>query len=108
MSTSPTVSAADSNGPGSAALNTPASDRSPLQQTQRSVQEQSPALRALLYSGVAITVLSALGLALLLVSYFISLEPWPVFYWLGLFGLPLGFALMLGYVVAAAIARRRS
>ena len=48
------------------------------------------------------------GLVLLLVSYFISLEPWPVFYWLGLFGLPLGFALMLGYVVAAAIARRRS
>ena len=35
-------------------------------------------------------------------------DAWPVFFWFGLFGLPLGFALMLSYVVSAAIVRRRA
>lgn len=55
-----------------------------------------------------ITVTSSLALILLLVSYFMRVDAWPVFYWFGLFGLPLGFALMLGYVVSAAIVRRRA
>lgn len=55
-----------------------------------------------------ITVASGLSLVLLLVSYFMRVDAWPVFFWFGLFGLPLGFVLMLSYVVWAAIVRRRA
>lgn len=85
---------------------TGASSPSPAAPAQ--AQDRSPWLRALLYSGVLITVTSSLALILLLVSYFMHVDAWPVFYWFGLFGLPLGFALMLGYVVSAAIVRRRA
>lgn len=71
-------------------------------------QDRSPWLRVLLYSGVLITVASGLALVLLLVSYFMRVDAWPVFFWFGLFGLPLGFAVMLSYVVWAAIVRRRA
>lgn len=91
MSTSPLVSA-------------PAPDRS----APTTAQDRSPWLRTLLYCGVAVTAVSAVAMVLLLVSYFIKVDPWPVFFWFGLYGLPLGFVLMLAYVISAAIARRRS
>lgn len=47
-------------------------------------------------------------MVLLLVSYFLQITAWPVFYWFGLFGLPLGFALMLVYVIVKAVLRRRA
>lgn len=71
-------------------------------------QDRSPGLRILLFAGVALTVASGAALILLLVSYFMTIDAWPVFYWFGLFGLPLGFALMLTYVVASAVVRRRA
>ena len=70
--------------------------------------ETSPWLRGLLVAGVALTVVSFAATVLLLVSYFLSVSAWPVFFWFGLYGLPLGFALMLAYVVAKAVLRRRA
>lgn len=70
--------------------------------------ESSPWLRALLIGGAALTAVSFAAMVLLLVSYFIQITAWPVFYWFGLYGLPLGFALMLAYVVVKAVLRRRA
>lgn len=70
--------------------------------------ETSLWLRTLLVAGAALTVVSFAAMVLLLVSYFLSVTAWPVFYWFGLYGLPLGFALMLAYVVAKAVLRRRA
>ncbi len=80
----------------------------PLAAPAPSSHESSPWLRALLVAGVALTVVSFAATVLLLVSYFLSVTPWPVFYWFGLYGLPLGFLLMLAYVVAKAVLRRRA
>lgn len=89
-STSPTTSARDS---------TPGSTRGGW---------RPRSLRLMLWVGVALTLVSFAALILLLASYFLQLEAWPAFYWFGLFGLPAGFALMMAYVVVAAILRRRS
>ncbi|QCU78772.1 hypothetical protein E7744_11945 [Citricoccus sp. SGAir0253] len=70
--------------------------------------EASPWLRLLLIAGGALTAASFAALVLLLASYFLQVTAWPVFYWFGLYGLPLGFALMLAYVVAKAVLRRRA
>ncbi len=70
--------------------------------------ESSPWLRALLVLGGALTAVSFAAMVLLLASYFLEITAWPVFYWFGLFGLPLGFALMLSYVVIKAVLRRRA
>lgn len=70
--------------------------------------ESSPWLRTLLVVGAALTVVSFAATVLLLVSYFLSVTAWPVFYWFGLYGLPLGFFLMLAYVVTKAVLRRRA
>lgn len=70
--------------------------------------ETSVWLRSLLVAGVALTAVSFAAMVLLLVSYFLTVTAWPVFFWFGLYGLPLGFALMLAYVVAKAVLRRRA
>lgn len=70
--------------------------------------ESSPWLRALLIVGAALTAVSFAAMVLLLASYFLQITAWPVFYWFGLFGLPLGFALMLVYVIVKAVLRRRA
>jgi uncharacterized membrane protein len=70
--------------------------------------ESSPWLRALLIVGGALTAVSFAATVLLLASYFLQITAWPVFYWFGLFGLPLGFALMLAFVVIKAVLRRRA
>ncbi|NUL44247.1 hypothetical protein F7P69_03415 [Cellulosimicrobium funkei] len=73
-----------------------------------STTETSLWLRALLIVGATLTAVSFAATVLLLVSYFLDVTAWPLFYWFGLYGLPLGFALMLTYVVAKAILRRRA
>jgi uncharacterized membrane protein len=70
--------------------------------------ESSPWLRALPIVGGALTAVSFAAMVLLLASYFLEITAWPVFYWFGLFGLPLGFVLMLAYVVSKAVLRRRA
>lgn len=75
--------------------------------TPRSL-ETSPWLRSLLVAGVTLTVVSFAATVLLLVSYFLAVTAWPLFFWFGLYGLPLGFALMLAYVVTKAVLRRRA
>lgn len=70
--------------------------------------ESSLWLRALLVVGGMLTAMSFGAMVLLLVSYFLQITAWPVFYWFGLFGFPLGFALMLSYVVIKAVLRRRA
>lgn len=70
--------------------------------------ESSLWLRGLLIAGGALTAVSFAAMVLLLASYFLEITAWPVFYWFGLFGLPLGFFLMLSYVVIKAVLRRRA
>ncbi|MFC7403221.1 hypothetical protein [Citricoccus sp. GCM10030269] len=70
--------------------------------------ENSPWLRVLLVAGAALTAVSFACLVLLLASYFLTITAWPVFYWFGLYGFPLGFALMLAFVVTKAVLRRRA
>ncbi|MGD6980854.1 MULTISPECIES: hypothetical protein [Citricoccus] len=70
--------------------------------------ESLPWLRALLIAGGTLTAVSFAATVLLLASYFLQITAWPVFYWFGLFGLPLGFALMLAFVVIKAVLRRRA
>lgn len=93
MSVRPATSPQAPSGPGPAAGSSP---------------ESSPWLRALLIAGAALTAVSFAAMVLLLVSYFLQITAWPVFYWFGLFGLPLGFALMLVYVIVKAVLRRRA
>lgn len=73
-----------------------------------STKETSLWLRALLIVGATLTAVSCAATVLLLVSYFLSVTAWPLFYWFGLYGLPLSFVLMLTYVVAKAVLRRRA
>lgn len=73
-----------------------------------SATETSLWLRALLIVGATLTAVSFAATVLLLVSYFLDVTAWPLFYWFGLYGLPLGFVLMLTYVVAKAVLRRRA
>lgn len=108
MSSTPTVSPSGSGRASHGPVHHGTGRPSPAPSAPLSTQDRSPWLRALLYAGIVITVASGLALILLLVSYFMQVDAWPVFYWFGLFGLPLGFALMFGYVITAAIARRRS
>jgi uncharacterized membrane protein len=75
---------------------------------RRGAPENSTWLRVLLVAGAALTAVSFAAMVLLLASYFLNVTAWPVFYWFGLYGLPLGFVLMLAYVVAKAVLRRRA
>jgi uncharacterized membrane protein len=74
----------------------------------RGAPENSLWLRVLLVVGTTLTAVSFGAMVLLLASYFLNVTAWPVFYWFGLYGLPLGFALMLAYVVSKAVLRRRA
>ncbi|MDY6055761.1 hypothetical protein [Micrococcus sp.] len=64
----------------------------------------------LLLFGVAVTLVSALALLGCLAAYALGQTPsfLPVLYALSMFGLPLGFGLMLLHVVLAAVARARA
>lgn len=69
-----------------------------------------PALRAVLVVGVLVTAVSGLALIGVLASYFAGAAPafLPALYALSLFGLPLGFTLMVLYVVLSAVRRSRA
>lgn len=64
-------------------------------------------LSLLLWAGVAITAVSLLALVVMLFLYFQDQDPAPVLSWLGLFGLPIGFGLLMVHVITSAILRRR-
>ena len=60
-----------------------------------------------LVAGVAVTAVSALALVALLAAYFLSWPASPALFALALFGLPVGFGLMLLHVVLGAVRRAR-
>ncbi|GAB3850209.1 hypothetical protein [Nesterenkonia populi] len=64
-----------------------------------------PVSRAALILGVIITAVSFVALLVILSLYFVETTPHAALYWLSLWGLPLGFMLMLSYVLLAL--RRR-
>ncbi|WP_146340815.1 hypothetical protein [Nesterenkonia sp. NBAIMH1] len=64
-----------------------------------------PLSRGVLILGVAVTAVSFVALLLVLVLYFADTVPHASLYWLSLWGLPIGFVLMLSYVLLAL--RRR-
>ncbi|SJN16204.1 hypothetical protein FM117_00310 [Micrococcus luteus Mu201] len=57
--------------------------------------------------GVAVTAVSALALVALLAAYFLAWPASPALFALALFGLPVGFGLMLLHVVLGAVRRSR-
>ncbi|NYJ16043.1 hypothetical protein [Nesterenkonia sandarakina] len=63
--------------------------------------------QALLWSGVVITALSGIALLVILSLYFMQADPHPVFYGLALWGFPLGFALLVGFLLFSVNRRRR-
>ncbi|MFC0581829.1 cell division protein CrgA [Micrococcoides hystricis] len=65
-------------------------------------------LRTLTWVAVAITVICLLALIWILIAYFTEATIPPVLYALGLFGLPMSFALMLSALIVASIQRRRA
>lgn len=65
------------------------------------------ASRAVLLSGVTVTALAALALAVILGLYFAEADPHPGLYAAALWGFPLGFVLMIVYVLQAMARRRR-
>lgn len=67
----------------------------------------SPLLTGVLVVGVLLTVISLIALAWLLAAYFSGVSSHPTLYALSLFGMPTGFALLLLYVILAAIRRSR-
>lgn len=64
-----------------------------------------PVSRAALILGVIITAVSFAALLVVLALYFVETVPHASLYWLSLWGLPLGFVLMVSYVLLAL--RRR-
>lgn len=63
--------------------------------------------QALLWSGVVITALSGIALLVILSLYFMETDPHPVFYVAALWGLPLGFALLVAFLLFSVTRRRR-
>lgn len=64
-------------------------------------------LQVLLWVGVAITLVSFVATLALLVVYFVGTAQLPALFWLALFAFPVGFTLILLYLVIAALRRRR-
>lgn len=64
-------------------------------------------MRVLLWGGVVVTLASFVATLALLVVYFVGSTQLPALFWLALFAFPVGFALILVYLVAAALLRRR-
>lgn len=83
---------------------TPAPQQSPPAPARR---PGSALLSAVLVVGVALTAVSMVALAWLLGAYFTGGTSHPTLYALSLYGMPAGFALLLLYVVLAAIRRSR-
>ena len=67
----------------------------------------SRSARALLLAGVAITAASLLALVAILGLYFAEADPPPGLYFTALWGFPLGFTLMIAYMLMAMSRRRR-
>ena len=67
----------------------------------------SPLLTGVLVVGVLLTAASLIALVWLLTAYFTGVPSHAALYALSLFGMPTGFALLLLYVILAAIRRSR-
>lgn len=67
----------------------------------------SRSARALLLAGVAITAASLLALLAILGLYFAGTDPHPALYFTALWGFPVGFTLMIVYMLLAMSRRRR-
>ena len=71
-------------------------------------RRRSPLARAVLVAGAAVTLVSALALLALLGAYFLSAPAVPALYRLPLYGLPVGFGLLVLYLVLSAVGRGRA
>ncbi|GHD10567.1 hypothetical protein [Zhihengliuella salsuginis] len=72
-------------------------------------RDESPtASRWVLTMAAAAAIVSLLCLAAILVSYAASGPAWAALYWIGLYGLPLAFGLMVLGLILNLRARRRS
>ena len=67
----------------------------------------SRSAQALLWSGVVITALSGIALLVILSLYFMETDPHPAFYVAALWGFPLGFALLISFLLVSVNRRRR-
>lgn len=65
------------------------------------------AARSVLFLGAAITGAAFVALAAILLMYFIDADGHPALFFISLWGFPLGFALMIVYVLHAMSRRRR-
>ena len=63
--------------------------------------------RALLTAGAVVTLASALSLVGVLVAYFLTWPVPPALLRVALFGLPVGFLLLIAHLVLSAVARSR-
>ncbi|MGJ9406071.1 hypothetical protein ACHABQ_07075 [Nesterenkonia aurantiaca] len=63
--------------------------------------------QALLWSGVVTTALSGIALLVILSLYFMETDPHPAFYVAALWGFPLGFALLIAFLLLSVNRRRR-
>lgn len=66
-----------------------------------------PLPRAALLLAVVVMTVSFAALLIILALYFAQTTPHPVFYWLALWGIPVGFALMCIYMLMRLGGRRR-
>lgn len=83
---------------------TPVQHDSDASSTRRS---GSPLLTGVLAVGVLLTAVSLVALVWLLAAYFAGAPSHPALYGLSLYGMPTGFALLLLYVILAAVRRSR-
>lgn len=67
----------------------------------------SRSAHALLLTGVVITAASFLALLAILGLYFAGTDPHPALYFTALWGFPVGFTLMIVYMLLAMSRRRR-
>lgn len=67
----------------------------------------SRSARALLLTGVVVTAASFLALLAILGLYFAGTDPHPALYFTALWGFPVGFTLMIVYMLLAMSRRRR-
>lgn len=82
----------------------------PVQHDTRSPSARrsgSALLTGVLAVGVVLTAVSLVALVWLLAAYFAGAPSHPGLYALSLYGMPTGFALLLLYVILAAIRRSR-
>lgn len=63
--------------------------------------------RVLLWSGAVITAAAAIALLVILALYFVQQDPPTGFYFTALWGFPLGFMLLIAYLLFSINRRRR-